>query len=124
MAFKVFRYYGAASRDAVTLRVSGHFFVPDMMIKKSGCVRAEFARLHYDDKNKNIIAIELLDEGRESDDSVKRVSLEKSGVSVNALSFLRFLGLKRPKRKCILEVKRERGLLVIDLTDKSHNLKD
>jgi len=69
-----------------------------------------------DENEDPVIAVEFLDEFDEDEEGSKKLSIEKSGVAINILPVLRFLGIDKPESKENLKGKWQDGLLVVDLT--------
>jgi hypothetical protein len=114
--FRVFDAYGAASRPTATLRVSGYLFLSKGIQKRAGKERCTHAQLSFDEDAQKL-GIRLFEDAAE-DESIREVSQEKSGISVNILPLLRFYGFDKPPRKQVLSVEFDKNndILVVDLS--------
>ena len=117
MAFTVFDAYGAATRPEATLRASGYLFLSRGILKRAGNEAATHAQLLFDEDEERL-GIKLLDEFNDlSESSVRELSQEKSGVSMNLTPLLRYYNFPDPKEvgKQVFAVTFEEGIIVIDL---------
>ena len=122
MPFKVFDAYGAASRPEATLRTSGYLFLSRGIVKRAGKENATHAQIMFDEESDQL-AIRLHDqldiEVLVNDGTIKEVSSEKSGISVNLAAPIRYYNFPDPKAvgKQVFQVNFIDGLIVIDMRD-------
>ena len=117
MAFKVFDAYGAASRPTATLRVSGYVFLSKGILKRANGEGAKHAELMFDEETGQVgirLVSDFWDDVKSP--SIRPVSVENSGISVNLLPLLRFYGLGKPTEKHVLDVEFDEGMVIIDLS--------
>lgn len=117
MTFRVFTSYGAASRPEATLRGSGYLFLSKGILQRAGNSAAAHCQLQFDEQSGRL-GIKLLADGHELfEDGARRLTVEKSGASINILPLLRYYGFPRLEGKRVLPVKFEGDLIVIELSD-------
>lgn len=118
MAFKVFTAFGAGSRLEATLRANSYLFLSHGILKRAGYEHAISAQLMFDEETDRL-GIKLFRNGEapSGDQTIRDMSKERSGKSVNILPLLRFYGLPDPKKvgRQVLPVTFEDGLVVVDL---------
>jgi hypothetical protein len=118
VAFKVFTAYGAGSRLEATLRANGYLFLSHGILKRAGYEDAIAAQLMYDEDSDRL-GVKLFHNGqpRIADPTIRDMSKERSGKSVNILPLIRFYNLPDPKKvgRQVFPVTFEDGLVVIDL---------
>jgi hypothetical protein len=110
MAFTKFIDYGAASRHEATLRVNKTLFISKSMLTKFGVSNSKSAILYIDD-NKKRLGIEF---SSKIENEGRKISVERSGISINIAPILRFYNIEVKERKK-LSVIIESGKLIIDL---------
>lgn len=118
MAFKVFTAFGAGSRLEATLRANGYLFLSLGILKRAGYEEAIAAQLMYDEETDRL-GIHLFRNGEapSDDTTIRDMSKERSGKSVNIIPLIRFYNLPDPKKvgRQVLPVAFEDGLVIIDM---------
>jgi hypothetical protein len=113
MGFELFTEYGAASRDEATIRARGSIFLSDAIVNRANVSDPQAAKLYYD-KTTDRLGIELLAKYDASDKAQRKISKERSGISVNANPILRYFGFPLGEKKSApIEV--EEKMIVIKL---------
>lgn len=115
MAFKTFTSYGASSRSSLTLRVSGVLFISDGIINRLKAGKAEAAVVLFDDESPKI-AINFLEKFDDTIEGCRKLAAERSGVSLNIASVLRYYGVEKIKEKVNFKMEKQDDLLVIDIS--------
>jgi len=118
MSFRKFTEYGAASRTNVTIRTNDLLFISKNILKQFNSENSEYAVIYIDDKN-CLVGIKFFEDKPPNGD-YRKLSKEKSGVSVNIAPVLRYLGIKKLHEKFTTGTQEKEGLLVFSL----HNLKE
>ncbi len=115
MAFEVFSSYGAAGREEATLRASGYLFVSKALLQQIDAERVTAVVLLYD-KETSRLGVLAAASIEHSEDQIRLVSAENSGIAVNIVPVLRRYKLPHPSKKVKLGVEIEDNkMLVIDM---------
>lgn len=116
MAFVVFDAYGAAARPEATLRASGQLFLSRGILKRFGSEGGAFyCRLYFDEEN-DALGIRLF-ESRDvyEEDSIRDVSVEKSGIAINIIPLLRYYNFPLPDAKVMLPVSFGEDMILVNV---------
>ena len=89
MGFQVFEAYGAASRPEATLRASGYLFLSKGILKRGGMEGATHAQLMFDEETDKL-GVSLYMDPTGENDTIRELSREKSGASINIVAVLRY----------------------------------
>src|SRR5579863_4478283 len=104
MPFEVFDAYGAASRPEATLRASGHLFISRGIVKRSGREDATYYQLQFDEDTDRMAIRMCRNYDKISEQGVREVIQEKSGIAINIVPLLRYYNFPMPKTKVVLPV--------------------
>lgn len=114
MALRKFTNFGAAARSEVTLRVNQSIFISNSMLHKCKAINVKAVYLYVDDE-RPIIGIKFIDQVAENDKECRKVSREKSGVSLNIAPILKFYNINKQSKKKTMSSRIEGELLIVDL---------
>jgi hypothetical protein len=121
MAFtKEFTNYGAACRNHLTIRASGKLFIPRNIITDRLDIKmVSHYKILLDDEDQYRLGIKLsfLTPGVNDFRSKRKVSVEKSGVTLNIAPVLSSLGVHKIKQKMLIPYTIEDALLVINVKE-------
>lgn len=114
--FRKFTEYGAASRDEATLRYSGNLFFSRSILMAYNIENPQFAALYIDEEQIRLgIRFYTTAESMPTDENYIKVSVERSGYTINIQPVLRYFRIKDRIKKSKHSVSKEDGLLVISL---------
>lgn len=97
-----FENYGHKSKKVTSLRVSGKLFISKMLLENiTGLTFQEckFYTVYPSVDNENLIAIKFTEENVNNESFTKPCSIEKSGLSLLLLPYLKTLGVTKVKSK-------------------------
>lgn len=114
MSFRKFTEYGAASRTSVTIRTNDLLFISKAILNQLDVDEANYVMIFIDEEE---YLLGLIFTKEKPNDNYRKISNEKSGVSVNIAPILRFFGITKLKEKFTSDVTKKEGMLVFSIKD-------
>lgn len=127
MTFRLFTEYGAASRTQVTIRTNELLFISKTTLKQFDAEESNFAVIYIDELSLNV-GIQF--HKNEPNTNFRKISQEKSGVSINISPILKYLGIGSVRKKFMSDVENREGMLIFsikclkELQEKNHDSTD
>lgn len=115
MGFRPFKDFGNASRSTLTLRTSGVLFISNGILRKFNAEYCEAVLLFIDDESAKV-GLKFIKEFDSIQANCKKLSRERSGVSVNVAPILRYYEVSKQQEKINLAMQRQDDLLILEIS--------